>query len=122
MVKTNAAEALSVELARGSWRREVVVFAGSTDCYQPLEGRYKLTRELLTICLAHKNPAGVITKSPLIRRDLDVHQFAHEECSLAFGHHFISRLIQEPKAEARTRAAFERLIRESLGLPQIRYQ
>ena len=47
------------------------------------------------------------------RRDLDVHQFAHEEYSLAFGHHFISRLIQEPKAEARTRAAFERLIRSA---------
>jgi AcrR family transcriptional regulator len=47
------------------------------------------------------------------RRDLDVHQFAHEEYSLAFGHHFISRLIQEPKAEARTRAAFERLIRNA---------
>jgi AcrR family transcriptional regulator len=47
------------------------------------------------------------------RRDLDVHQFAHEEYSFAFGHHFISRLIQEPKAEARTRAAFERLIRNA---------
>lgn len=47
------------------------------------------------------------------RRDLDVHQFAHEEYSLAFGHHFISRLIQEPRAEARTRAGFERLIRNA---------
>ena len=47
------------------------------------------------------------------QRDLDVHQFVHEEYALAFGHHFISRLIQEPQAEARTRAAFERLVRDA---------
>lgn len=47
------------------------------------------------------------------RRGLDVHQFAHEEFSIAFGHHFISRLIQEPRAEARTRAAFDRLVRDA---------
>lgn len=72
VVKTNAAEALGVELARASWRREVVVFSGSTDCYQPLEATYELTRRCLETCLARRTPVAIITKSTLIRRDLDV--------------------------------------------------
>jgi DNA repair photolyase len=70
IVKVNAPELLRAAFAKKSWKGESITFSGNTDCYQPLEGRYKLTRELLSICLAHKNPAGVITKSPLILRDL----------------------------------------------------
>jgi DNA repair photolyase len=72
IVKVNAPELLREAFARKSWRGESITFSGNTDCYQPLEGRYQLTRQLLSICLAHKNPAAVITKSALIRRDLDV--------------------------------------------------
>lgn len=78
VVKTNAPEALSVELARASWRREVVVYSGSTDCYQPLEATYGLTRRCLETCLARLTPVAVITKSTLVRRDVDVlAQLAH---------------------------------------------
>ncbi len=72
VVKTNAAEVLSVELARPSWRREVVVFSGSTDCYQPLEATYELTRRCLEICRARRTPIAIITKGTLIRRDVDL--------------------------------------------------
>src|SRR6185503_2902924 len=51
---------------------ELVVFSGVTDCYQPLEASYRLTRGCLEVCAAYRNPAGIITKSPLIERDLDV--------------------------------------------------
>lgn len=72
VVKTNAAEVLSVQLAGESWRREVVVFSGSTDCYQPLEATYELTRRCLEVCLARRTPIAIITKGTLIRRDLEL--------------------------------------------------
>ena len=47
------------------------------------------------------------------RKDLDVKLFAHEVYSIAYGHHFLTRLLRDPKAESRTRAAFERLVRDA---------
>jgi DNA repair photolyase len=72
IVKINAPELLREAFARKSWKGESITFSGNTDCYQPLEGRYQLTRRLLSICLEHRNPVAIITKSALIRRDLDV--------------------------------------------------
>ena len=48
------------------------MFSGVTDCYQPLEASYRLTRACLEVCVAHANPAAIITKSALIERDVDV--------------------------------------------------
>jgi DNA repair photolyase len=72
VVKINAPDVLALELARRSWQRETVAFSGSTDCYQPLEASYELTRRCLEACLARHTPVGIITKSALIRRDVDV--------------------------------------------------
>ena len=56
------------------WRGETIVFSGVTDCYQPLEASYRITRRLLEVCAEFKNPVGIITKSPLVERDIDVLQ------------------------------------------------
>ncbi len=72
IVKRNAPELLRQAFARLSWKGEALTFSGNTDCYQPLEGRYRLTRALLSICLEHKNPVAVITKSALVCRDLEL--------------------------------------------------
>ncbi|MFI5306976.1 MAG: PA0069 family radical SAM protein [Polyangiales bacterium] len=72
IVKRNAPELLRETFARSSWKGDSITFSGNTDCYQPLEGRYRLTRELLSVCLEHKNPVALITKSPLVQRDLDI--------------------------------------------------
>ena len=72
VVKVNAARMLASELSRRSWKRELVVFSGNTDCYQPLEASYGLTRACLEACLAHRTPVALITKGALVRRDLDV--------------------------------------------------
>lgn len=72
VVKTNAPEVLARELARPGWRRELVVFSGNTDCYQPLEASYELTRRCLRTCLARRTPVGVITKGVLVRRDAEL--------------------------------------------------
>ena len=72
VVKLRAAELLRAAFAKKSWRKETVVFSGVTDCYQPLEASYRLTRACLQVCVEHANPAAIITKSALIERDVDV--------------------------------------------------
>src|SRR5437667_9538992 len=71
-VKPEAPRLLREAFERRSWQGELVVFSGVTDCYQPLEASYRLTRGCLEICAEYRNPVGIITKSPLIERDLDV--------------------------------------------------
>jgi DNA repair photolyase len=75
-VKTNVAEVLARELARPSWRHEAVAIGAATDPYQPAEGRYRLTRACLEALAAARNPFSLITRGPLIVRDLDVLQEA----------------------------------------------
>jgi DNA repair photolyase len=72
VAKTNAAELLRTALARRGWKRETITFSGVTDCYQPLEASYGLTRACLEVCVEFAQPVALITKSALIRRDLDV--------------------------------------------------
>lgn len=71
-VKTNIAPVLRVELGRRAWRRETVVIGAATDPYQPAEGRYRLTRQCLEVLRDFSNPAALITRGPMIVRDLDV--------------------------------------------------
>jgi len=71
-VKINVAEVLGRELARPTWRRELVAIGAATDPYQPAEGRYRLTRSCIKALAAARNPFGVITRGPMIVRDIDV--------------------------------------------------
>src|ERR671938_731105 len=71
-VKTNVAEVLRRELARPSWAGESVAVGAATDPYQPAEGRYKLTRACLEALAEAANPFSIITRGPMIQRDLDV--------------------------------------------------
>ena len=71
-VKTNVADVLRRELARASWEREGVAIGAATDPYQPAEGRYRLTRRCIQVLAEAANPFAVITRGPLIVRDLDV--------------------------------------------------
>ena len=69
LVKTNIVEVLRRELRRPSWTGELVAIGSATDCYQPIEGHYKLTRGALEVLLEHGNPASLVTKGPMIVRD-----------------------------------------------------
>jgi DNA repair photolyase len=71
-VKTNLVEVLRRELAKPAWRAEYVAVGTATDCYQPIEGYYKLTRRSLEALCDYRNPAGVVTKGPMVVRDKDV--------------------------------------------------
>jgi DNA repair photolyase len=75
-VKVNVAEVLARELRRASWARETVAIGAATDPYQPAEGRYRLTRACIEALGRSSTPFGIITRGPLIVRDLDVLQEA----------------------------------------------
>jgi DNA repair photolyase len=74
VVKVNAPEVLRVELARPSWKGEHIAMGTNTDPYQWVEGRYKLMRGIWEAIRDAKNEASVLTKSPLLLRDLDLMQ------------------------------------------------
>src|SRR5439155_686942 len=71
-VKTNVAEVLRRELARRSWQREPVAVGAATDPYQPAEGRYRLTRACIEAFADAASPFSIITRGPLVVRDVDV--------------------------------------------------
>jgi DNA repair photolyase len=82
-VKINVADVLRKELARPSWKREQVAIGAATDPYQPAEGRYLLTRACLHELAAASTPIRLITRGPMIVRDLDVLQQASRRADVA---------------------------------------
>lgn len=72
LVKTNLPEVLARELRRPSWAGEQVALGTATDVYQPVEGRFKLTRRVLEVLRDAVTPLSVVTKSPLVIRDVDL--------------------------------------------------
>ena len=113
VIKRNAAALLEEAFMKPSWRGERVIFSGVTDCYQPLEAAWKLTRGCLEVCAKFRNSVGIITKSALIRRDIDVLQTLAREaevsvtCSIPFLDERIARIV-EPGAPT-IRRRFETL-------------
>jgi DNA repair photolyase len=71
-VKPNVVDVLRRELARTSWKREQVAVGTATDPYQPAEGHFRLTRGAIQAMSEARTPFGIITRGPLIVRDLDV--------------------------------------------------
>lgn len=74
IVKKDAPQLFKKFLEKKGWDASTISLSGNTDCYQPAERKYKLTRQLLEIALEYKQPIGMITKNALILRDLDVLQ------------------------------------------------
>ena len=70
--KTNAVELLKVELSKPGYKAKPIAFGTNTDCYQPIERRYKIMRGILEVLAACDHPLTIVTKSALIERDLDL--------------------------------------------------
>ena len=81
VVKVNAPEVLRAELARPSWRREHVALGTNTDPYQWVEGRYRLMEGIWEALRDTANPCSVLTKSPLLLRDLPLMRQIAERAS-----------------------------------------
>ena len=82
VVKTNVAEVLRRELASPRWSGETVAMGTATDPYQHCEGRYMLTRGVVSVLADFANPLSILTKSTMIVRDLDVYRRLAEEAPL----------------------------------------
>ncbi|MCB9779089.1 MAG: radical SAM protein [Alphaproteobacteria bacterium] len=72
VAKDRAPDLLEAALRRPSWKGERIVLSGVTDCYQPIERRLLLTRGCVDVLARFQNPLGIITRSPLVTRDLDL--------------------------------------------------
>ncbi len=100
VVKSNAPERLRAAFERLRWRGELIALSGNTDCYQPLEASYGLTRRLLEVCLEYRNPVEIITKGALVRRDTELlaelsrHSWVRVWFSLAFSDAEMARLVE----------------------------
>ena len=72
LVKHDAAQLLTKFLARDAWKPEPIIFCGVTDCYQPAEREFRLTRKCLEVVCQCRQPVSIITKNALVVRDLDL--------------------------------------------------
>jgi DNA repair photolyase len=112
VVKVRAPELLRKELMKPSWKGDQIVFSFTSDPYIPLEANYKLTRQCLEVCADFRNPVGIVTKSALIRRDVDVLQTLAREASVGvyfsipFADYDIARAVEPfaPSPNARFEA------------------
>ncbi len=82
-VKVNIPEVLRSELARRSWKRDLVAIGAATDPYQPAEGTYRLTRRCIEALADARTALSIITRSPLVIRDIDVLQHAAARADVA---------------------------------------
>ena len=110
LVKANAPKLFREHIRKKNWEGTPISLSGNTDCYQPLERKFKLTRAILKICLEHGQPVGLITKNSLILRDLDIlSELASKNLCVVFIS--INSLTKETrsKMEPRTATAQQRL-------------
>jgi DNA repair photolyase len=112
VVKVRAPELLRAELMKKSWHGSALTFSFTSDPYVPLEAHYELTRKCLEVCLEFRNPVGIVTKSALVRRDVDlIAQLAREASvsvffTIPFMDYETARAVEPfaPSPEARFRA------------------
>jgi DNA repair photolyase len=72
MVKMDAPRLLEAELSSPKWQPQLLMMSGVTDCYQPAERKFQLTRRCLEVLAKFRNPVGILTKNRLVTRDLDI--------------------------------------------------
>jgi DNA repair photolyase len=72
MVKHDAPQLLRKAFDNKKWIPQSIMMSGNTDCYQPAERKYKLTRQILEVFLEYRNPVSMLTKNALILRDIDI--------------------------------------------------
>lgn len=118
-VKINAAAAARVDVAKRTWKHEHVAIGTVTDPYQPLEGRYRITRAVLEVLRDYDTPCGIITRSPLVVRDIDVLQQlargpgASVSVSVATMDERLAREIEPTVAPPRQRMRAVRMLAEA---------
>lgn len=122
LVKKDAPELLRKQLQKNSWRAAPIMLSGNTDCYQPAERKFEVTRRLLEVLWAFRHPVGIITKSRLILRDLDLlapmaaEGLVHVAISVTSLDEQVRRLLEPRTASAAARLQVIRRLSEQ-GIP-----
>lgn len=105
IVKRNAAAVLAKTFEKPNWQVMPIMLSGNTDCYQPIERKMNITRQILQVMLRYKHPVSLITKNHLITRDIDLikdlaqQQLAHVNISITSARDEIRQKL-EPRASA----------------------
>ncbi len=109
--KPDASKLLRKKFESRSWKPELIVLSGNTDCYQPLEKKMKITRDLLKVFLQFGNPVGIITKNVLVLRDIDIlRQLARQKLvKVIFSITTLDETLRQ-KLEPRSAAAAKKII------------
>ena len=115
-VKVNAPQVLGEELSRPSWRREPVSVGTATDPYQPIEGKYRLTRRCLEAFARWRSPITLVTKGTMVVRDIDVlaELSRSADCTVCFS---VTTMGPGPGAEAGAGDATARQAHAGHGAP-----
>ena len=122
VVKEDASRLLRQHFEKPAWRGELIVFSGNTDCYQPIEAAYGLTRACLQVCAEYRNPVAIITKGALVLRDLEVLQQLQREAwvmvyfSIPFASDDMARKV-EPQAPSTTKRFSTMKALSAAGIP-----
>lgn len=72
LVKKNAPDLLREAFNKKSWKGGSLMMSGNTDCYQPAERKFEITRQMLQVCAEYNNPVGIINKNNIVLRDIDI--------------------------------------------------
>lgn len=72
IIKQNAPALLEKHLLQPNWQAVPIMLSGNTDCYQPQEKKFEITRKMLQVLLKYRHPVGIITKNAMIQRDIDI--------------------------------------------------
>ena len=100
IVKENAPELLKKELKHPKWKVKPIMLSGNTDCYQPLERKFELTRKCLQVFLDFKQPVSIVTKNALVLRDMDIlielakHRLVHIYMSITSLNEELRRIME----------------------------
>jgi len=110
IVKKNAARLLEQELMKPSWNAVPIMLSGNTDCYQPQEKKFEITRSMLKVLAQYKHPVSIISKNSLVLRDIDLLQDLASD-NLVHVYISITTLDEELRRamEPRTASALKRL-------------
>ncbi|MFC6998783.1 PA0069 family radical SAM protein [Rufibacter roseus] len=122
IIKENAADVLKAQLENPKWVVRPIMLSGNTDCYQPIEAKKKITRQLLEVLLQYRHPVSVITKNALVLRDLDLlqelhrHRLVHVNISITSLQESVRQKLEPRTATGAKRLAVVRALSEA-GIP-----
>lgn len=110
MVKKNAPELLEKFFQKRNYVPKTIMLSGNTDCYQPAERQFEITRKILKVCLDYRHPISILSKNALVLRDLDLLKPMAEQNLISVGLSIptINEEIRR-KMEPRTSSTYNKL-------------